>query len=110
MHYKLTQVSLVHMFLCYEKASDEDSGWIVAGWAKTSMEIALSKKPMLTGRLRTAEDGGLEIVLNDSGIKSLLMIKPDLTKTQTQTQTNLHNKPDLTKTQTQTQTNLHKIS
>ncbi|WOG86095.1 hypothetical protein DCAR_0205293 [Daucus carota subsp. sativus] len=64
------------MFLCYEKASDEDSGWIVAGWAKTSMEIALSEKPMLAGRLRTAEDGGLEIVLNDSGIKSLLMIKP----------------------------------
>lgn len=49
----------------YNKAS----GWIVAGWTKTSKEIALSEKPMLAGRLRRVDDGGLEIVPNDSGIR-----------------------------------------
>ncbi|KAK1367565.1 Anthranilate N-benzoyltransferase protein 3 [Heracleum sosnowskyi] len=57
------------VLLCYKKASSEDSGWIVAGWTKTSMGIALSEKPMLAGRLRRVEDGGLEIVSNDSGIR-----------------------------------------
>ncbi|KAL1834761.1 hypothetical protein ACET3Z_004412 [Daucus carota] len=58
-----------HMLLCYERTSSEDSGWIVAGWTKTSMAMALSDKPMLAGRLRGVEDGGLEIVSNDSGIR-----------------------------------------
>lgn len=58
-----------HMLLCYKKASSEDSGWIVAGWTKTSLGIALSEKPILAGRLRRVEDGGLEIVANDSGIR-----------------------------------------
>lgn len=57
------------MLLCYKKASNEDSGWIVAGWIKTSMGIALLDKPMLAGRLRRVEDGGLEIVSNDSGVR-----------------------------------------
>lgn len=57
------------MLLCYKKASSEDSGWIVAGWTKTSMGIALSERPTLAGRLRRVEDGGLEIVSNDSGIR-----------------------------------------
>ncbi|KAL1834759.1 hypothetical protein ACET3Z_004410 [Daucus carota] len=42
---------------------------MVAGWTKTSMGIALSDKPVLAGRLRRVEEGGLEIVLNDSGIR-----------------------------------------
>lgn len=33
------------------------------------MGIALSDKPVLAGRLRRVEEGGLEIVLNDSGIR-----------------------------------------
>lgn len=60
-----------HVVLCYNKASREDSGWIVAGWTKTSMGIALSEKPLLAGRLRRVDDGGLEIVPNDSGIRSV---------------------------------------
>uniref|UniRef100_A0A166J9W3 Uncharacterized protein n=1 Tax=Daucus carota subsp. sativus TaxID=79200 RepID=A0A166J9W3_DAUCS len=57
------------MILCYEKASSDDSGWMVAGWTKTSIGIALSEKPVLAGRLRRAEDGGLELVSNDSGVR-----------------------------------------
>lgn len=63
-----------NVILCYNKVSSEDSGWVVAGWTKTSMGIALSEKPMLAGRLRRVDDdddddGGLEIVTNDSGIR-----------------------------------------
>lgn len=55
--------------LCYKKASSQDSGWLVAGWTRSSMGIALSEQPMLAGRLRRVDDGGLEIVPNDSGIR-----------------------------------------
>ncbi|KAL2489706.1 BAHD acyltransferase BIA1-like [Forsythia ovata] len=62
-----------HLILCYNKASDEDSGWLMAGWIKESLSIALCELPMLAGRLRLREsqDGGqdLQIVLNDSGIR-----------------------------------------
>ncbi|KAK1372311.1 putative anthranilate N-benzoyltransferase protein 3 [Heracleum sosnowskyi] len=64
-----------HEIFCYNKASSADSGWIVAGWTKMSMGIALSEKPMLAGRLRRLDDGGLEIVLNDSGIR---LVEPQI--------------------------------
>ncbi|KAL8106945.1 uncharacterized protein LOC141672071 [Apium graveolens] len=57
------------MLLCYNKASSEDSGWKVAGWIKTSMGIALLEEPTLAGRVRRVDDGGFEIVSNDSGIR-----------------------------------------
>lgn len=59
-----------HVVLCFNKASGEDSGSIMAGWTKISMGIALSEKPILAGRIRMVDDGGLEIVPNDSGIRS----------------------------------------
>lgn len=61
-----------HMILYYKKASNEDSGWLLAGWTKESLAEALSDQPILAGRLRRVEggDGGrLEIVPNDSGVR-----------------------------------------
>ncbi|KAH0643004.1 hypothetical protein KY289_033978 [Solanum tuberosum] len=42
-----------HMVFCYNKASETDSGWIVAGWIKESLGKALVEKPLLAGRLRS---------------------------------------------------------
>ncbi|XP_022867017.1 protein ECERIFERUM 26-like [Olea europaea var. sylvestris] len=62
-----------HVILCYNKASDEDSGWLMAGWIKESLSIALCELPILAGRLRVqdSEDGDrdLQIILNDSGVR-----------------------------------------
>lgn len=62
-----------HIILCYNKASDEDSGWLMAGWIKESLSIALCELPILAGRLRVqdSEDGDrdLQIILNDSGVR-----------------------------------------
>ncbi|KAL2472105.1 HXXXD-type acyl-transferase family protein [Abeliophyllum distichum] len=62
-----------HLIICYNKASDEDSGWLMAGWIKESLSIALCELPMLAGRLRPCEsqdsDRDLQIVLNDSGVR-----------------------------------------
>ncbi|CAI9775584.1 unnamed protein product [Fraxinus pennsylvanica] len=64
---------LFHLILCYNKASDEDSGWLMAGWIKESLSIALCELPILAGRLRVQEsedgDRNLHIVLNDSGVR-----------------------------------------
>uniref|UniRef100_A0A5B7BXR7 Putative anthranilate N-benzoyltransferase protein 3 n=1 Tax=Davidia involucrata TaxID=16924 RepID=A0A5B7BXR7_DAVIN len=64
--------SCLHIIMYYEKASGEDSGWLVAGWMKESLGRALMEQPMLAGRLRRGgDDGGLEIVSNDSGVRLL---------------------------------------
>ncbi|KAI5594422.1 hypothetical protein BDE02_03G072000 [Populus trichocarpa] len=57
--------------LCYNKAVEEDSGWLVAGWIKESLGRALQDQPMLSGRLRRVEDGNgeLEMVSNDTGVR-----------------------------------------
>lgn len=61
------------MILCYNKASDDDSGWIVAGWIKESLGRALVENPVLAGRLRKGEGdscaGDMEIVSNDCGVR-----------------------------------------
>nr|GMD76315.1 protein ECERIFERUM 1-like [Ipomoea batatas]GMD78390.1 protein ECERIFERUM 1-like [Ipomoea batatas] len=63
----------LHMILCYNKASDDESGWIVAGWIKESLGRALIENPVLAGRLRKGEDddGDMEIVSNDCGVRML---------------------------------------
>ncbi|KAH6819468.1 hypothetical protein C2S51_003071 [Perilla frutescens var. frutescens] len=60
-----------HVLLCYNKASDDDSGWLVAGRIKDSLGRALQEQPLLAGRLRRREESGddLEIVSNDSGVR-----------------------------------------
>lgn len=66
-----------HILLYYKKASDEDSGWVVAGRLKESIGRALLDYPMISGRLRWCTNGGdhcsgereLELVSNDSGIR-----------------------------------------
>lgn len=58
--------------ILYYKGSSEDSGWLLAGWAKESLAVALSDQPVFAGRLRRVVkggDGGLEIVPNDSGVR-----------------------------------------
>ncbi|KAG8388104.1 hypothetical protein BUALT_Bualt02G0091000 [Buddleja alternifolia] len=59
-----------HMVLCYNKASEEDSGWVVAGWIKESLGRALKDQPIIAGRLRRSSDEDyFEIVSNDSGVR-----------------------------------------
>ncbi|EEF30598.1 uncharacterized protein LOC8267950 [Ricinus communis] len=62
-----------NIVLCYNKAMEKDSGWLVAGWIKESLARALKEQPLLSGRLRRGEDGHgeLEIVSNDSGVRLL---------------------------------------
>lgn len=62
----------LNMVQYYKKEKEEDSGWLVAGWIKESLGRALLVQPMVCGRLRKggeANDGELEIVSNDSGIR-----------------------------------------
>ncbi|XP_050226692.1 pelargonidin 3-O-(6-caffeoylglucoside) 5-O-(6-O-malonylglucoside) 4'''-malonyltransferase-like [Mercurialis annua] len=61
----------LNIILCYNKATENDSGFIVAGWIRESLARALTEQPLLAGRLRRGEDGGgeLEIVSNDSGVR-----------------------------------------
>jgi len=61
----------MHIVLCYKKLRDNgDSGWHVGGWIKDTLAKALDEDPILAGRLaRRSEDGGLEIVSNDSGVR-----------------------------------------
>ncbi|KAI3463602.1 hypothetical protein Pfo_020265 [Paulownia fortunei] len=60
-----------HIVLCYNKAWDEDSGWLVAGRIKESLGRALQEQPILAGRVRKCEESGmdLQIVSNDSGVR-----------------------------------------
>ena len=61
----------LHVVLYYKNVSEEDSGWIFAGWAKETLGKAISKQPILSGRLWRGKDGDgeLEIVSNDSGVR-----------------------------------------
>uniref|UniRef100_A0A7N2N0U2 Uncharacterized protein n=2 Tax=Quercus lobata TaxID=97700 RepID=A0A7N2N0U2_QUELO len=61
----------LHVVLYYKNVSEEDSGWIFAGWAKETLGKAISEQPMLSGRMWRGEDGDgeLEIVSNDSGVR-----------------------------------------
>lgn len=69
----------LHVVLYY-KSSQEDSGWLHAGWMKESLARALLDQPMISGRLRRRDIAGdddldqqihheLEIVSNDSGAR-----------------------------------------
>ncbi|KAF3616858.1 putative oleosin 1-like, partial [Capsicum annuum] len=66
-----------HMVLYYNKASETDSGWIVAGWFKESLGSAIVENPIFAGRLRKLEDdninnnGKFELVSNDSGVRMM---------------------------------------
>ncbi|KAK4363335.1 hypothetical protein RND71_018576 [Anisodus tanguticus] len=60
-----------HMILYYNKISETDSGWIVAGWFKESLGSAIVESPIFAGRLRKLEDGNFELVSNDSGVRLL---------------------------------------
>ncbi|KAL7152779.1 hypothetical protein ABFS83_04G121500 [Erythranthe nasuta] len=62
----------LHILLCYTKASEQDSGWILAGRMKESLGKALEEEPILAGRLRRQSeesDGDFEIVPNDAGVR-----------------------------------------
>ncbi|KAL6985898.1 hypothetical protein U1Q18_019272 [Sarracenia purpurea var. burkii] len=68
----------LHVVLYYNKASDEDTGWSLAGWMQESLGRALEEQPWVAGRLRRrgeerggGGEGGLEIVSNDSGVRLL---------------------------------------
>ncbi|XP_009610046.1 10-deacetylbaccatin III 10-O-acetyltransferase-like [Nicotiana tomentosiformis] len=62
-----------HIVLCYNKASEEDSGWLIAGWIKESLGKALVEKPLFAGRLKRKGENDdseeFEIVSNDSGVR-----------------------------------------
>ncbi|GAV67612.1 Transferase domain-containing protein [Cephalotus follicularis] len=65
-----------NVILCYHKGMEEVSGWLVAGWMKESLGIALIQQPILCGRLKRGEDGeddhgDLRIVASDSGMRLL---------------------------------------
>lgn len=67
-----------HVLLCYNRASDDDSGWLVAGRMKESLGRALQEHPLLAGRLRRCQESGggdddLQIVSNDSGARLAAM-------------------------------------
>ena len=61
----------LHVVFYYKKVTEEDSGWVFAGWTKETLAKALSEQPILSGRLWRGEDGNgeLEIVANDSGVR-----------------------------------------
>ena len=61
----------LNMVQYYRKEKEGDSGWLVAGWIRETLGRALLEQPMICGRLRKGErnDGELEIVSNDSGIR-----------------------------------------
>lgn len=65
-----------HVIVYYNKASDDDSGWVTGGWMKETLGQALMDHPMLSGRLlqinNHTHDGNnefMEIVSNDSGVR-----------------------------------------
>ena len=48
----------LNMVQYYRKEKEEDSGWLVAGWIKETLGIALLEQPMICGRLRKRENDG----------------------------------------------------
>ncbi|KAK3029844.1 hypothetical protein RJ639_038278 [Escallonia herrerae] len=60
----------LHVVLYYKKASEEDSGWLVAGWFKESLGYAVLEQPILAGRIQKRNDEReLKVVSTDSGIR-----------------------------------------
>ncbi|KAJ8774497.1 hypothetical protein K2173_016943 [Erythroxylum novogranatense] len=61
----------LNIVLYYNRATKEDSGWVIAGWFKESLMRTLAEQPILCGRLRRGEHGNgeLEVVSNDSGAR-----------------------------------------
>ncbi|KAM7273381.1 hypothetical protein ACFE04_028045 [Oxalis oulophora] len=60
----------LNVILCYNKSTEEDTGYLVAGWIKESLGNAMSEEPMLSGRFRVSEKRGeSEVVANDSGVR-----------------------------------------
>ncbi|XXG66653.1 hypothetical protein AAC387_Pa06g0182 [Persea americana] len=61
-----------HMVLYYNKAHEEEDGWVLTGWIKDSLSRSLSEEPMLAGRLQRSPDnneGEMAIALNDTGVR-----------------------------------------
>ncbi|KAK1438764.1 hypothetical protein QVD17_04574 [Tagetes erecta] len=62
-----------HVIVYYNKASDDDSGWVTGGWMKETLGQALIDHPMLCGRLlqinNHTNNEFMEIVSNDSGVR-----------------------------------------
>ncbi|CAO2819456.1 unnamed protein product [Amaranthus hypochondriacus] len=70
-HHKILQKRM-HIILYYEKnkkEEDSDHGLYSGGWIRQSLGNALMEKPILAGRLRRSENGDLEIISNDSGVR-----------------------------------------
>ena len=68
-HHKILQKRM-HIIFYYEKnKKEEDSGLYSGGWIRQSLGNALMEKPILAGRLRRSENGDLEIISNDSGVR-----------------------------------------
>ncbi|XP_071722932.1 stemmadenine O-acetyltransferase-like [Rutidosis leptorrhynchoides] len=62
----------LNMILYYNKSTEEDTGYLVAGWFKESLGKAMSDLPMLSGRFRVPAKGGEPaVVANDSGVRLL---------------------------------------
>ncbi|CAO2819458.1 unnamed protein product [Amaranthus hypochondriacus] len=59
----------MHIVLYYKNKSEENSGWHVGRWIKETLGNALVDHPIMAGRIRRVENGGLEIVANDSGVR-----------------------------------------
>ena len=59
----------MHIILYYKNKSDENSRWHVGGWIKKTLGNALVDHPIMAGRIRRDENGCLEIVANDSGVR-----------------------------------------
>ncbi|XP_050378287.1 deacetylvindoline O-acetyltransferase [Argentina anserina] len=59
----------LHILLYYTKASQEESGWLHAGWIKESLSRALLEQPLFAGRFRVNDSGEMEIIGNDSGVR-----------------------------------------
>ncbi|KAK9927677.1 hypothetical protein M0R45_024849 [Rubus argutus] len=61
----------LHILLYYTKVTQDDSGWLHAGWIKESLSRALLEQPLFAGRLREGaiELGELVIVANDCGVR-----------------------------------------
>lgn len=69
--------------LYYRRAGDFDDAWSVSAHLKESLSAALAVDPLLAGRLRRRDggDGGLELRLNDGGVR-LVQAKADFTMTE----------------------------
>ncbi|KAL2902988.1 Protein ECERIFERUM 26-like [Bienertia sinuspersici] len=75
------KISRMHIILCYKKNQSNEInqdyyGLHIGGWLKESLGSALMEHPILAGRLRRSDNGGLEIVSNDSGVRCVEVQMP----------------------------------